>query len=864
VRDAFLRRAAERGADEELRFHIDMEAAKNVRAGLSPREARRRALVAFGGLERHREALREGRRAPLIESLLADVRFALRAVRRSPGFAIVAVVTMALGVGATTATFSIANALLFRPPPAPDVSRVVSVQEIRLVNTSSGVEGVRIPWERFRAYEEATRETFGSLAAFRLSSFALRLGERTLSVDGTLVSEGYFPALGVPPAVGRFPVTDDAAEVVVSHRLWERELGAGAVGSTVWLDSRPFTVVGVAPEWFRGTVVGLTSDVWVPARARAYSEGAGWAPDWVAMVGRLAPGVSRARAAAEVNAAALAIPPEGIAQVRGAEVEPFTGLAGQGRMVVGGFMGLLLGLSFLVLLIASANIAGALLARSMARRREIAVRLALGAGRGRLVRHLLTESLILFLLGGAGGVALASAVAGRLAASPIALPVDFVLDVTLDMRVLAFALAVTAATGLVFGLIPALQSSRPDLVPALKDGGWGADGSRARARKLFVGAQVTLSVLLLLVATLTARSFQRGLAMDPGFDPDGVVLATVDLAPHGYDGARGREFYRQLQEAARALPGVRNAATMEFVLLGFEGLGSDVSVPEALPGGVSRSSAKWNAADPRFLETLGVELVAGRGFGDADDEAAVPVAIINETLAGRLFPGVNAVGRSIERGATALEVVGVVRDGKYVYVAEGPTAYVFTPAAQSAPARMTLHVRAPGAEAATLRALEDIVRALDPNVPLENSGPMSRTVDLALLPYRLVAQVVGIFGVVGLVLAAVGVYGVLSFQVARRTRELGVRRALGARATDLLVLVLREGVVLAASGCAAGVALGAGVAHLLRGVLLGVGPLDPVTFLGVPAILFAVAILASTVPALRAGAVEAVRALNEE
>lgn len=861
-----LRRAVEREMDEEIRFHLDMEAEKNVRTGMPSAEARRAARLAFGGIERHRETLREGRRAHLFESLAGDLRFSLRALQRSPGLTLVSVVTVAVGIGATATVVSLANALLFRPLPLHDPVTLVTLQERRRVNTAVGVEGTLIPYSRYRAYEERTRDVFTHLAAHRLGRFSIRLDDVTISVDGVRVSQSYFDALTVTPALGRFFDSDDAAEVVLSSRIWRERFGGGSdvLGRTLYVDSRPYTVAGVVPDAFRGTTVGLAADVWMPLLARGEMSGAKWAEDWVTPFGRLRPGWTLASADTRVHNVALAILPEDGARVDGAYLEPLAGLAGPARGAIGGLLAILLGLAVLVLLIASANVAGALLAKSLARRREIAIRLAIGAGRGALIRQLLVEGLLLFLMGGVGGLVFAYLTTNWLARLPLPLPTELILDLSPDERVLAFALGLAGVTGVLFGLLPALRASKPDLLPALKQSD-GGDPSAVRIRSVFVSAQVAMSVLLLVLAVLFARSFQRAVTLDPGFDADGVVVATIDLAPHGFDDSSGRAFYSRLIERVSALPGVHEAALAQFVLLAIDGFGSDVTVPDADSAAPTRSDARWNAVDPAYLSTLGIELIAGRRFSEADDQGGERVAIVNETLANRLWPEQNALGRRIRRGdRTDMVIVGVVRDSKYMFLAEGSTPYVFVPFAQEYHARMSLHVRAPSAEAATLQAITSAVREVDPNIALERAEPMSRTIEFALFPHRFAAQVVGALGLTGLILAAVGLYGVLAYQVTQRMREFGIRKVLGARNVDVWTIVLRKTGLLTSIGCGIGVAFGAAAATLMRAALLGLNPLDPATLAVVSATLAAVALLASAVPAIRATSVNAVDAIRAD
>ena len=852
--------------DEELRFHIDMEAEKLVREGLDPHEARRRALAAFGGLDRHRDQLRQGRRVPVLEAAWHDLRFGARFLARAPGLSLVAALTIALGIGATTTVFSVVENLILKPLPIPGAHRLVSVQEDREGMWAVGIEGMLIRYDRYEAYRRASGEVFESLAAYRLvDAFSLRLPEVTLAVNGELTSGNYFQTLGVRPVLGRAYSSDNANEIVISHQLWLTRFGGdrGVIGRTVGLEGRSLTVVGVAPASFGGATF-VADQVWAPVGIRGDDRRA-WTSR-VVPLGRLRTDVSIEQAGAEVEALARSIPPDEATTVRSARLDRLSVVPLAVREQTRLFFTVLLGMALLVLLIAAANIAGVMLARGLARRREMAVRLAIGAGRTRLVRHLLAESLMLFAAGGGAGVALAYLGTTWLARLELPLQVpDLLLSVEPDGRVLAFAVVLTGVTGVLFGLVPALQASRPDLVPALKIGPEGSVGGRGVTRGLFVGGQIALSVTLLLTAALFARSLQRGLNTDLGFDPDGVVAATIDLGSlPGYDRERGLAFYRELLSRVRALPGVRDAALSQSILLSGNRSGSMVRPPgEAEAPSVF---ALRSAVSPGYLETMGIPLGSGRDFNDTDAEDSPPVVIVNQTLADRVWPGRSPVGQLLGGigGEQPAEVVGVTPPGRYAYRNEEPAAFFFVPWSQAYQASMAINVRVSGAGSAILRALAGEVRSIDPDVALGAPRRVSDLANAGLFPQRVAAELVGGFGMLGLILAALGIYGVLAHQIARRSREIGVRRALGATSLHIVGGVVKRGATLAAAGCMVGIGAGAALAHVLRSFHFGIRPLDPVTFTAVPALLFAVALLASWLPARRANAIEAVEALKSE
>ncbi len=800
----------------------------------------------------------------MLESLRLDLRYGLRALRRAPGLSAVAALTVALGVGATTTVFSAVNAVLLRPLPLPDADGLATIQERRSGTVSTGLEGMLLAYPRLQQYRDAGGDLFRSVAGFRLvDGFSLRLPDATTSVNGALTSGNYFQTLGIRPVLGRAYASDDAAEIVISHALWTGSFGGdpAVVGRSVVLDGRSVAIVGVAPRGFAGATF-VADRLWAPVGLRGLDP-SDWSLRMVPLV-RLRAGVERGLAAAAVDALARRLPvQEEHTTVRSARLARVEVVPDEGRGMALGFFGMLQGMAVLVLLLAAANVAAIMVARGVARRREMAVRLAMGASRRRVARHLMAESMLVFGAGGAAGVGLAYLGCAWLTGLelPPQIP-PLLLGFAPDARVLAFAVGATAAVGALFGLLPALGASRPDLVPALKDGAAGSGTAGTRARDLFVGAQVALAVTLLLTAALFARSLQAGLRADLGFDPDGVVAATIDLGPpHDYDLERGRAFQRELLDRIRALPGVQAAGMAEYVLLG--GSTSGGTVRDADDPDKPGTDARRNTVTPGYMETLGIDIVEGRGFTDADAEGAPGVAVINRTLADRLWPGESPIGHRLA-GVGTVEVIGVTGPGKYVFLTEEPRGFVYLPYLQRYRSAMSLHVRAPGAEAATLRRVADEVRALDPDVAVSNAMPVEAVVGTGVFPQRFAAQLVGAFGIVGLVLAALGIYGVLAYQVARRTRELGVRRALGATAGRVVRGMLGRGGLLAAVGCLAGMAAGAAVALGIRSFLYGIRPLDPVTFGVVPLVLLGAALVASWLPARRAAAVEPSVALRSE
>ncbi len=811
-----------------------------------------------------------------MDGLLQDLRYALRALRRAPGFTLAAVVTLALGIGGTSTIFSVLNALLLRPLPVREPARLVELRARDKGGTVSSLSFAEVSDLR------AASAPHASLAAYSMQQFTLNAGADPEPMTGALVTENYFEVLGVAPAAGRFFTGEEGRigagpVAVLSWDLWQRRFGgdAGVVGRTIRLNGQAVPVVGVAPRGFHGTlsIAGLELFVpvtayaqLVPGAARGRLENRGHR--WLRVFGRLDPGVSMQTAAAALDARARAI---GRANPRpqlllGVATERLHGLPRgmrQGLAVVGG---LLLATALLVLLIASVNVAGMLLARATARRREVAIRLAMGAGRGRLVRQLLTESAVLWLLGGAAGVVLTTWLAGALPAlvPPMPHSVRLALDVRPDARVVAFALLLSLATGMLFGLAPALQATRPDLVGALREtSGPGRRGSRLR--DAFVVGQIAASVLLLVGAGLFLRTVRHSWTADPGFDPDGVVGAQLDPGLHGYTDARAAELYRRLEASLRATPGVTDVAMT--TLLPLSGMEETMRVrPDGRAAREEGTEVGFSAVTPGFFGTLRVPVLRGRTFAEADRAGTPAVAVVSREAARRLWPGQDPLGRRISTGGPAgpwAEVVGVVDDLQAGRLGEAPSPFVYFPHAQSFSAGANLLVRTSGDPGAALGAVRRELRALDPDLPLMGATEL-RTMIAVQTPQRLIATFLSAFGAVGLVLAAVGLYGVVAYLVARRTHEIGIRVALGAVRRDVVGLVLRQGVGLAAAGVAVGSLLAALAMQPLASFLPGVAPLDPLTFAGVAILLSAVTLLACWVPAVRAARVDPIQALRTE
>jgi predicted permease len=812
--------------------------------------------------------------------MLADLRYAIRQLIRRPVFLIVVLRAMALGVGANSAIFSIVNAVLLRPLP------VDAPEELVDIYTLDGDETFMNPhdYPDYMAIRE-DRETFMDVAAYAADFVSMTVGTGTQVLFGETVSGNYFEVLGVPAARGRglqdgvddVPSTNVA---VISNGLWNRHYGAdpGVVGQTITLRGRPFEIVGVAPDWFKGLWVGFTVDVWIPASAMTYMDPTRSGLEVRSgrnflVKGRLQPGVAREQAQArmDLKAARLAAAfPESNAD-RSFHVIPSSDVRMHPN--IDGYMvpvaALLMTVVGLLLLIVCSNLANLMIARALNRRREIAIRLAVGAGRGRLIRQLLTESLVLAVAGGALGLLLAWGITTAIVRFQPPILISLSLDLGLDMTVLVFTFGVAVLAGLLFGLVPALQATKPQLVPALKDlpSTIGSRYRRFGLRNALVVVQVAISMVLLVGAGLFVRSLIAAQRIDPGFEGERAVVMTVAPGLTSWDRPRRREVLHAVIDRVRSLPGVESAAMASRLPLG-----AAINTNEFYPVGVEVDPDQAPSIDvtrisPQYFETMGAPLLEGRDFTDSDDADAPLVVIVSEATARQYWPGESPIGRTVRLGDPDGEirtVIGVARDTKVRTLGESPRPYIYQSWMQSNESFMSIVARTSSEPGPLVPVLQREVRDVAEDLPVMELKTMPEHMGLMLFAPRMGGILLAVFGGLAALLATIGLYGVVAYTAARRTREVGIRVSVGARPTDVIRLMIRQGAVLVGVGAFLGLVLAFVATRPLGSMLYGISVSDPLTFGGVGLLLVAVGLAATLVPALRASRLDPVKALRYE
>jgi len=902
---ALLGRArVERELDEELRGFLDASAESKRLSGMNADEAARLARVEMGSANAVKHRIRSAGWEAAVENLLQDIRYSLRILARSPGFTLVAIVSLALGIGANTALFSLIDVVMLRSLPVADAGQLVLLGQGKMVGSTGGLpdgstELFSYPFYRTFSQKNQAFSSVAAIDSIEFSTHASLTGEgRSGAVSelttASLVSGTYFSVLGVVPDRGRMLNESDdvtlgsGAVAVASHGWWQRHGNdPAAVGKAIHIEGMNYTIVGIAPAGFFGTTVGEEPDFWIPlSMEKQISPGwNGLDNKWfesLYLIARLKPGVSTAQASADTNLVFKQIlrsdylgqspSQKEIASIEHAQIELTSAARGLSRLRVEFSLPLeiLTAIAALVLLIACANLANLLLARGASRSREIAMRMAIGATRSRVVTQLMTESLVLALAGAGLGVA-CSWKAGHLLLTVASSRSDVALmNVSPDLRVLSFSLALTVFTALLFGMAPAIRATRLDLAGSLKQGrGIASPASRISLARVLIVAQVALSLVLLAAASLFLRSLVKLTSVDTGFNRQNVLIFALDegAAEIPVD-AHLVNLQQQIEERVQRLPGVHAASFAMFTFN--EGIWSDDVTAHDVPRTPENSQdVLFNVVGDGFFSTMSLPILAGRGFGTMDKTDSPQVAVINETMARRFFPGRSAVGQRFGMGdkpahSGDIEIVGVVKNAKYMALQESSEAAAYFPYAQHPQYIFNFEVRYTGEAAQMIPAVRRAIAEVDPNIPINSISTLSEQVDQSTANQRLIAQLSSFFGLLAGFLVCIGIYGLLSYAVARRTSEIGVRMALGARRSNVLWLILREILVLVAIGVAIGLPAALEGNRLTSAMLYGLSPTDPVSLLAAVVLLVAIAALAGFLPARRASRVEPIEALRCE
>ncbi len=887
LRSVFRRHQVEQELNEELQFHLEHKIEEGIAKGLSPREARYAAMRAMDGLEQRKEQMRDTRRLHWLTDFFDDARYAIRSLRRTSGHTVFVVLTLALGIGMTSGTFSMVDALIFRPYPVPHPSGVLT-----LVSTTHDSSFDDFSYREYLDIRGKTKSYDGVIANASMEAvgFSAEPAATPRIKGGMMVSGNYFHVLGVEPQLGRgFREDEDQvpgrdAVVVLGPDFWKHEFASdpSVLGRTIRLNSTEFTVIGVAPETFPGMLIFGHPDFYMPlAMAQVFSTNRqkNFFEDRddreLGVRARLKPGTTLEQAQNELAVLAKNFENEypKLNRSRGAAVHTQFQMRTRTDDLNWKFGVIFVILALAVLLVACTNVAGLLLSRARARTREIAVRLAIGAGRFRLIRLLLTESLILAALGGSAGIAIGYGVVEWFHSfenvvfnSDLPLAIPF----RMDTRVLLASLALSALSTLLCGLVPALQSTRVDLVNGLKSADVDMPGrKRLWGRNVLVVAQVSMSLMLLTASFLMVRGFQRGLQLETGFAKDHLLMTSFDPRLMQYDAAHTQQFYKLLAERAQEVPGVKSVTLTENVPLGgdFDGV---LFVPDGfqMPLDHENFNSIMDTADEGYFETMGISILRGRGFLASDTADAPRVAVVNEQFAKHYWPGADAVGKRIRlesRDGTPVEIVGVAQTIKYLSTFDKPMDFVYMPLAQHPIARMVLLLRSSGDPLQLVPSVKEIVRTLDANMPMMQTRAYEDLyLNQAVKGPGIAIKLVGTMGAVGLLLAIAGLYGLVAYNVSRRTREIGIRIAIGAASSDVQRLVMGKGLVLVGMGTMIGLVMGFAIEQLMNSMLFDSGGIDFVAYLVVVPSLFLVTMLAAYVPARRASRIAPTQALRYE
>ena len=866
--------------DDEIRFHIDQQIAENRAAGMSAEEARYAAMRTFGNPTVLKEETRDTWGWTWLEQIAQDLRYGARALAKNPGFTMVAVLAVALGIGVNTGIFSALNGVALKLLPVRAAEQIVSVDQIfhgRFQRNVHGEPGL-FSYSEYKHYR-TTNRVFSALLAYAPFLEATLGGDSPKQLMGAETSCNFFDVLGERPALGRTFVEEDCRApgaspvVVLGDELWRSRFGADQliVGKSVSLNRTKFVVIGVAASGFLG-LDPWPSEFWAPLTMQKALE-----PDtdllsedntgWLALLGRMRPGVTLEEVRADLGVIAAGIDRQHPGRTTTLAVHRATFLGRpEERTVVFGIGAVVLAAVGLVLLIACANVANLLLARASTRQREIAIRLSIGGSRWRIIRQLLTESLLLAFLGGTVGSLVAFwSVEGVarfvLAHLPHGVP-RLEWNVSPDLRVWGYSLALTAFTGIVFGLAPALHATRQDLTTALKGDGRGFIGKAASGgmlRSTLVGVQVAVCMVLLIAAGLLMRGLYLAQTVDPGFEMKGITQAQFDLPSQGYSPEKAQAFQSELIARVEGLPGVDGVEQAQVTPLSHQFLGTGLT-----PAGETESRQfEFNVVSPGFFAMLGMPILRGRTFTSAEARSDAPVLVLSESTARRLWPGQDALGKTLRREGKDYQVVGVVKDSQVSHLGHSDGLFFYRPAGPAAQDRMQLLVDSKSGDTATANGIRATARALDSNLVVDVTK-LADNLETWRTPSRIVAALSGVLGTLALLLAAIGVHGVVSYGVSQRIREIGIRMTLGAAGRDVMSLVVRQALGPVVIGALVGVIGCAAVSEVLSDALYGLGAHDPIAFIGVPLFLLGVALLASYIPARRASRVDPITALRYE
>jgi len=861
---------------EELHGHIEQQIKENVERGMSPEEARRSAVRALGGIMQVEQQCRDAHGGSLVQDFVQDLRYGFRQLCRSPGFSALAILCLTLGIGSNAAVFGWVEGILFRPYP------LVAHQE-RLFAVAGMVPGKRIEllsWPDFLDLRRSCTLCEDSFVT-SISGSTLNIGDHAEVTTGSIVSANYFDALGVHPILGRgFEPEEDVGSashpvVVISYQFWRNRFKGDPeiIGKTQRLNNVPHTIIGVAPEGFYGTFVGWAIQFWVPVSMEETFHGGGYKLEdrsarWIESYLRLKPGVSKVQAQQQISAIAARLQHDYPATNRGRSIGiwPLWQTPFNHARTMGPTLEVMLVVVAFVLLIACANVGNLLLVRSFVRRHEMSVRLAIGASRGRLLRQLLTEGLILSALGTAGGlllsywcrhllVMLLPSRGGRVMYLPGAI----------DVRVMAMGAGICLVVTLIVGMVPALQTRTLDLAGSLKAESGGVVGVRSRGwiRSGLVIFQVCLSFILLVGAALLLESLQRIRTTSPGFSTTSVAVTGVSLVAAGYDVPRAKTFQNELIDRLRGLPGIESVAFARLTPLGYRDFSSTpIAVDGYQTAPNEQPEVEYNQVSPSYFTTLGIPLFSGREFTRNDDENAPLVAIVNRTMIVRYWKGADPVGRRLQVNGRWARVVGVVADSKYESMGETSKPFFYVPLRQDFDREPDLYIRTTQSLQSTLGAVLGEVHALDQNLALYEMTTLQEQVNRAAAPQLVAVTLVSTLGGLALLLAAVGLYGVMSYSVAQSTRELGLRMALGADAANLLRLVISRGLQFTAGGVFCGIVGALALTKLLGQLLYNVSPYDPRVFASALAVMTITTVSACLLPAWRASRTDPARVLR--